>query len=50
MPFKDPELEQLSKTIINRLVQKQTPAPQNNVLVERLRQSILAKQGKLPKV
>jgi len=49
MPFKDKELEQLSKQIINNAIYKQTPT-QPNLLVEKLRQSISKRQTKLPKV
>ncbi len=53
-PFKDKELEQLSKQILDNAIYKQTPAQppeqQPNLLVERLRQSILKRQTKLPRV
>jgi len=50
MPFIDKELQKLSQQIINRAVQKQMPMGRSNLLVERLRQSILKRQSKLPKV
>ena len=50
MPFQDKELQKLSQQIINNAVQKQLPVAGSNLLVERLRQSILKRQAKLPKV
>ena len=43
MPFLDKELQKLSQQIINNAVKKR-------LLVERLRQSILKRQAKLPPV
>jgi len=50
MTFIDKELQKLSQNIINRAVQRQSPLGTPNLLVNRLRQSILRRQTKLPKV
>ena len=57
MAFKDKELQKLSQDIINRAVQKQSGIGTPNLLVDRLRQSILRRryttaeqQTKLPRV
>jgi len=50
MAFIDKELEKLSQQIINRAVQKQSPAGSPNLLVDRLRQSIFRRQTKLPRI
>lgn len=48
MPFIDKELQKLSQDIINRAVQNQSGVGAPNLLVDRLRQSILRRQTKLP--
>jgi len=50
MAFIDKELQKLSQDIINRAVQKQSPVASPNLLVDRLRQSVLRKQTKLPRI
>ena len=57
MAFIDKDLEKLSQNIINRAVQKQSPTGSPNLLVDRLRQSILRRrsttaeqQTKLPRI
>jgi len=50
MPFLDKELQKLSQQIINNAVKKRLPVAGSNLLVERLRQSILKRQAKLPPV
>jgi len=50
MAFIDKELEKLSRQIINTAVQKQMPIARTNSLVQRLRQAILRRQTKLPRV
>ncbi len=54
-PFKDKELEQLSKQILDNAIYKQTPTQSPiqspNLLVERLRQSITKRASlRIPKV